>query len=31
LKHLVILFKNDVVDKYTLSESNTDTKSGWAD
>lgn len=31
LKQLVILFKNDVVEKYTLSESNTDTKSGWAD
>lgn len=31
VKQLVILFKNDVVEKYTLSESNTETKSGWAD
>jgi len=31
MKQLVILFKNDVVEKYTLSESNTETRSGWAD
>jgi outer membrane protein assembly factor BamE (lipoprotein component of BamABCDE complex) len=31
VKQLVILFKNDVVEKYTLSESNTETRSGWAD
>ncbi len=31
VKQLVILFKNDIVEKYTLSESNTETKSGWAD
>ncbi|WP_261119026.1 META domain-containing protein [Serratia ficaria] len=30
-KQLVILFKNDVVEKYTMSESSIDTKSGWAD
>lgn len=31
VKQLVILFKNDIVEKYTMSESNTETKSGWAD
>lgn len=31
VKQLVILFKNDIVEKYTLSESNTETRSGWAD
>ncbi|QHA85525.1 hypothetical protein [Serratia rhizosphaerae] len=30
-KQLVILFKDDIVEKYTMSESAIDTKSGWAD
>lgn len=31
VKQLVILFKNDIVEKYTMSETNTETKSGLAD
>ncbi|MCS2146883.1 hypothetical protein [Scandinavium manionii] len=30
-KELTILFKNDTVEKYTMSESAINTKSGWAD
>ena len=30
-KELTILFNNDIVEKYTMSESPVVTKSGWAD
>lgn len=30
-KELTILFKQDIVEKYTMSESAINTKSGWAD
>lgn len=30
-KELTILYKNDVVEKYTMAESAINTKSGWAD